>query len=180
MENTIEFENDLLEKIDLELAIQRLTERQQLIIRKIYFENLTEKEVSKLVDRSITTVRKEIKKSIRRLRFFMNKVVVESDIIDLINIYQEELEDFSFRNSQDYEIKVLKRMDMGQLNDILDALLEDVERCRSVRKYERRCMFSLGRIIRRSRKQNKYFNLREMGFSGWNYVSKVTKPVRFF
>ena len=67
-----ESEDSLLEKLSLQQAIDRLPEREQLVIRLRYFHSLTQERVSKVLDVSQVQVSRIEKKALKQLREYMH------------------------------------------------------------------------------------------------------------
>lgn len=67
-----ESEDSLLEKLSLQQAIDRLPERERLVIRLRYFHSLTQERVSKVLDVSQVQVSRIEKKALKQLREYMH------------------------------------------------------------------------------------------------------------
>lgn len=66
-----ESEDTLLERLSLQQAIERLPERERLVIRLRYFHSLTQERVSKVLDVSQVQVSRIEKKALKQLKEYM-------------------------------------------------------------------------------------------------------------
>lgn len=65
------FEKKMISAIDLNNAISRLTERQQYLIKKVYFEGKTYSEIARLENKHKSSIAESVQSALKKLKIFL-------------------------------------------------------------------------------------------------------------